>query len=126
MADIKERCQELATLLVDPLRQRARELGYALLLHGSLARDIDMVAVPWARNAVPPRELACAIRDLAASLNAGLAIESDRIGAANPDYFDNGFPGLKPHGRLCWTYHLGGGPYLDLSVMPITGNDSDE
>ena len=29
-----------------------------------------------------------------------------------------GCPGLKPHGRLTWSFHVGGGPYLDLSVMP--------
>jgi hypothetical protein len=33
-------------------------------------------------------------------------------------YFMAGCPGGKPHQRLGWTFHLGGGPYIDLAVMP--------
>lgn len=29
------------------LQAEARDAGYALLLHGSLMRDVDVVAVPW-------------------------------------------------------------------------------
>ena len=35
------------------------------------------------------------------------------------EYHLKGCPGMKPHGRLCWSFHLGGGPYIDLSVMPL-------
>jgi len=35
-------------------------------------------------------------------------------------FFQNGCPGMKPHGRLCWSIHLGSGPVLDISVMPRT------
>jgi len=27
-------------------------------------------------------------------------------------------PTKKPHGRLAWSFHMGAGPYVDLSVMP--------
>jgi hypothetical protein len=39
-------------LLIEPLRAVARSLGYALTVHGSLVRDIDLVAVPWTSDAV--------------------------------------------------------------------------
>lgn len=38
-----------------PLQELAREMGYNLLLHGSLNRDCDLVAVPWVDN--PKAEL---------------------------------------------------------------------
>lgn len=42
-----ERCQLYLEYLIGPLRDIAREHGYALSVHGSVARDIDIVAIPW-------------------------------------------------------------------------------
>ncbi len=101
--------------LIGPLREKARELGYALAVHGTLKRDIDLVAAPWTAEAVEARVLAEAVRDTARLHNLGIAHHK---GVEDEPFFHAGCPGLKPHGRLCWSYHLGGGPYLDLSVMP--------
>jgi hypothetical protein len=106
---------ELYDRLIGPIREKARGLGYAIAVHGTLKRDIDLVAVPWTRDAVPPRQLAEAIRDVARSLNDGIAHPK---GVEDSGWFRAGCPTSKPHGRLGWTYHLGGGPYIDLSVMP--------
>ena len=80
----------------------AKDRGYALTVHGSLARDFDFVAIPWTEEACPAEELAEAIRA--------------RCGGIVVDLTN---PCPKPHGRLAWKFHLGGGPYVDLSVMPI-------
>lgn len=101
--------------LLDPLRKVAASYGYALAVHGSTARDIDLVAVPWADIAVDPLTLAEALRTEAARVH-GRAFNRDH--RARPTYQRLGSPGEKPHGRLVWTFHLGGGPYIDLSVMP--------
>lgn len=126
--------------LIDPLRERARELGYALAVHGTLRRDIDLIACPWTVEAVPERELAEALFAVAEEVN-GTAYWSwhlcDRpVGKSGPfdleKYLDKeaadanfareftlaGGPGVKPHGRLGWVINLGGGPYIDLAVMP--------
>jgi len=112
-----ERSAKLWPELEPRIREAARKCGYALGVHGSLRRDFDVIAVPWTRDAVPARELADAIK-AAAEQVVPCAYIRDTKGAANPDYFLNGCPGAKPHGRLVWSYHLGGGPYIDLSVMP--------
>jgi len=104
--------------MIGALRWVARKHGYALAVHGTLARDIDLVAVPWTSSACDPVFLAMALRDVAAELNKGVALLLDAERADNPDYFYDGCPGAKPHGRLCWAWHLGGGPYIDLSVFP--------
>ena len=113
MTDISARAQY--DRLIGPLTETARKLGYALCVHGSLNRDIDLVAVPWANEAVSPKELAEAIRAKAAEVNpVGVAF----IKPSEDDRFHrDGCPGMKPHGRYAWGFHLGGGPYLDLSVM---------
>lgn len=106
----------LYELLIEPLREKARELGYALGVHGTLKRDIDLIACPWTAEAVPAHDLADALLGVAGNVHgiAFLSPPEDKL------YQRAGCPGYKPHGRLCWTIHLGGGPYIDLSVMPRT------
>lgn len=108
--------REKYELLIGPLRDRARELGYAIGVHGTLKRDIDLVACPWTTEAVDARTLAEALQAVASEINgrASMGWRADQP----PEFSLNGCPGHKPHGRLCWTFVLGGGPYIDLSVMP--------
>ena len=101
-------------LLIEPLRAVARSHGYALAVHGSLVRDIDLIACPWTREAASAKALADAIEAEARRVN-GRAFP---LPHEDDEWYRAGKPGLKPHGRLCWTFHLGGGPYIDLSVMP--------
>jgi hypothetical protein len=108
-------------LLIEPLRERARELGYAIGVHGTLKRDIDLIACPWTNEAVDAKHLAEALRIVVEKVN-GYAQPSAR---EISEYFLDGCPGTKDHGRLCWTWYLDKsgsdncqGSYIDLSVMP--------
>lgn len=92
------------------LCERAKELGYALTLHGSLNRDLDIVAIPWSDDAVDPKTLADALLEVSGGFMIPLEAEDE--------YHQIGCPGAKPHGRLTWAFYLGGNPYIDLSVMP--------
>lgn len=103
-----ERCRELAGILIVPLREVARRHGYALGVHGSLSYDIDLIACPWRDMCSEPSVLAEAIRVAVAAI-VGFAHTND----------NDGNPQKKPHGRLAWSFHMGGGPYIDLSVMPL-------
>lgn len=82
----------------------AKEHGYALAVHGSLARDYDLIAVPWVDEAARPEVLVDAIRV-----------------ASGGHFAEHDYPATKPHGRRAWAVHLGGGQYLDLSVMGPAG-----
>lgn len=87
------------------MAEKAQAMGYALALHGSMQRDLDVVAIPWIEEAVPAEDLA---RELCSYLGLFMR-ESDQ-------HFVN--PELKPHGRLAWQLGLQAGLYVDLSVMP--------
>jgi hypothetical protein len=112
--------------LIGPLREVARRLGYALAVHGTLKRDIDLIACPWTRQTVGAKVLANAIRAKAREV-VGFAEPSPHERAK---WFRDGVTGFaqgfgrvssKPHGRRCWTFHLVptyDGPYLDVSIMP--------
>lgn len=101
--------------LIEPLRARARELGYALAVHGTLKRDIDLLACPWVAEAVEAKVLAEELRLVALKIH-GAAYMSGK--ESEDPYHQDGCPGAKPWGRLCWTFYLGGPSYIDLSVMP--------
>jgi hypothetical protein len=102
--NIRKQCGEYFDLLYGQLKAVAFAHGYALAFHGSLARDIDLVACPWTEAAADQAALAEAIRARAAELNGGVCFENPKAGN-------------KPHGRVAFSFHLGGGPFIDLSVM---------
>ena len=97
--------EALARRIMRPLREEARAVGYALAVHGSLARDIDLIAVPWVADAKPPEVLVSRIRH---ALRKLYPVELE-VG-----------PNLehpKPHGRLCWSFWIRPWTYIDLSIM---------
>jgi hypothetical protein len=77
--------------------------GYALMMHGSFTRDLDLLAVPWAEVCCEPSHLVRRIQD-----------------AAGLKFIDNE-PSLKAHGRLAWTLAptaFADPRFIDISVMP--------
>ena len=111
--------------LIEPLRAVARSCGYALAVHGTLERDVDLIAVPWTNHASSASVLAEAIRNEAERICLYCRIGDCEAGALQPEFFNGGCPGMKPHGRMVWSLMLGGGSYLDLSVMPVSPGGSE-
>ncbi len=90
------------------LRATAREVGYALAVHGSLERDFDIVAVPWTETAGSPTEL---VEGLCKTCRA----------ATGWGYWHNAQKfTAKPHGRLAVTIVASAEVQIDLSIMPRT------
>lgn len=83
----------------------ARECGYCLAIHGTLARDLDLLACPWTDAALPAEELA-------AKLAEALAWQF------TDDTWHTVGPEKKPHGRLAWSIPYMAHWQIDLSVMP--------
>lgn len=95
------------------IREAAREHGYAIGLHGSLRRDMDLIAVPWREGASDKDVLAHAI-----------AMAACGITRDGPYQWEQ-----KPLGRVaaslscCWPrwFNEAGAGHIDLSVMgPLT------
>lgn len=90
-----------------PIWKHAREVGYAVGIHGSLKRDFDLIAVPWTDKAVSSTELIQHLCDkvglsVLSKLNASSDIES------------------KPQGRVAVTLRTGNWQKnIDLSIMPV-------
>lgn len=93
------------------LHDAAFRCGYALGVHGTLGRDLDLIAMPWVEDAKTSTELMEAL-----ALACGGRVYS-MVDLGGGKIVDN--PILKPHGREGWTIVLGGGTYLDVSAMPL-------
>ncbi|MCB1454399.1 MAG: hypothetical protein KDJ43_12205 [Rhizobiaceae bacterium] len=106
----------LLQLVLPPMRRVARDLGYALTVHGSLDRDIDIVAIPWREHNVSDAD------QLAISLCGAVAGVTGRCNKRE------GWT-EKPHGRLARIFLVWCGEntaQIDLSVMPVLPGKAEE
>lgn len=93
------------------LQKAAMGCGYALAGHGSLARDFDLIAVPWTNEATDDETLIERLRFACGGKIYG-AMHDGKTGKIDSN------PVQRPHGRKGWVIHIGDGMYLDVSVMP--------
>lgn len=91
------------------IREAAKGLGYAIAIHGSLARDLDLLAVPWVEEAATAEELIEIVREAVGGYVIGGPGISGEIAEDATE---------KPHGRRSWNICWGGRPFIDISVMP--------
>lgn len=87
---------------IDRIRELAKEIGYAIAVHGSQERDLDLIAAPWSDEALK-RNYREVMEYIAGGLGANL-VEVE----------------WKPLGRRACTIQMDG--YfkpIDLSVMPF-------
>jgi hypothetical protein len=94
--------------LYPELAEIARKHGYALAIHGSMARDFDLICIPWVDAPSTPGAVIDEITDT-------FAIR--RIGTLTP----------MKQGRVAQTLSVGFGECaLDLSFMPVVKMDVAE
>lgn len=89
--------------LYPELAEIARAKGYAMAVHGSMARDADLICIPWTREAAEPRAVVDAIL-------AEFVMKEVR-----------GDPETKEHGRIVYTLTIAAPEcFIDLSFTPRT------
>jgi hypothetical protein len=84
------------------MQQIAKDLGYNLVIHGSMNRDLDLVAIPWIDN---PKSHYDLITSLDEKINGN--IQYDDI-----DTFERGyFFSILPGGRSSYVINIYRGGY---------------
>lgn len=91
-------------VLFNGLKEAAADLGYTLAIHGSMIRDMDLIAIAWTEEAKPVKELVSALSKV---LEPTVWKASHFIDKAK-----------KPHGRLVYTLSIYSDWYIDLSIIP--------
>ena len=99
-------------MCIDGLTEIAHAHGYALALHGSMTRDLDIVCVPWAEDVKPAEEML-----------AEMALQFSWVGGGEEGSGVVQGPTEKPHGRRAWSIVLGSGAYFDVSVTPMAAKE---
>lgn len=110
----------LYTIFYEHLKQIAKEYGYNLVIHGSLQRDLDLIAIPWVDFPRPEQDM---IKDFQEYLTGKTE--------TRPPNGEVHFTTL-PGGRHGYTISLNRGDkhgewvrfedkeyYLDISVTPL-------
>jgi len=91
------------------IRCTAWQHGYAIAMHGSFTRDLDLVAIPWEERACAPDTLIAAIE-------------------YRTDLKRQGPPSERAHGRLSVSMLLPGFEdprWIDLSILPRQQKPAD-
>lgn len=96
--------------ILPKIRAAAKEMGYAVAIHGTMTRDLDLLAVPWVEEAGDPIAFVKFIAETVGGYVIGDGV-TER-GQVSEE------PTNQPHGRKSWNICWGGKVFIDLSVMP--------
>lgn len=102
----------------EPLKRIAKTFGYNLVLHGSMNRDMDLIAIPWEDEVGNADQM---IQQFADMLGGAAHTDRDNVHLRRSK---------KPHGRVVYIIDVNRGEwtphdpeyYLDISVMPAVDN----
>lgn len=92
------------------LERIATRHGWNLTLHGSMARDLDIVLIPWTEDAEPEEIVLNAFEKF---------VKGTSYYKQSKKHGGKLHATEKPHGRIAYSIYIGtGGQYLDISIMP--------
>lgn len=105
------------SVCLEGLQQIAKDMGYNLLIHGSMNRDMDLVAVPWVDEPKPHSEL---LKGFCEYLGVPYLTNTKEepchftmLAGGRSSYVINLNRGGKFNGYLDAMY------YLDISITPL-------
>lgn len=110
---LEEDVRKISERLFELIKTDSREIGWCILSHGSMVRDLDIVAIPWIEEAVDVDTLVKQIQQTISTALNGACYR--------------GIPTDKPHHRKAYLFYVnsdelvetpnGAFPFIDLSVM---------
>ena len=83
------------------LRQAALDKGWALALHGSLANDMDIMAMPWTEQAAHPLDMILALKKCFTECETIKLIVTDNM----------------PNNRVVYSLLIWADFYLDINII---------
>jgi len=117
---IKEQLRKRYASYLPALMKVAQKCGYALAVHGSMTRDLDLIAVPWVKRPMQPESLV-------------IMLEEAMTGYRHSrEYWKkDAIKDKKPHGRKAYIIFIAQlandfetptirHAHIDLSVIPPT------
>lgn len=97
----------------ESIRKIVYEHGWGAGLHGSLSRDMDIIAIPWSEDAINADTLIDIIIEK--------CFENNILAKYGKQVIRNS----KPHGRICYAIPITEELYLDISIMDPRENNNN-
>lgn len=112
----------LYTMFYEELKVIAKQHGYNLVIHGSLHRDLDLIAIPWVNDPKPELEMIWAFDEYLTGKHTIMSSGDNRLA-----YMYSVLPGGRSSYVICLNRGDKNGEwngydseyYLDISITPI-------
>lgn len=103
---------------LQPMQEIAKEMGYNLVVHGSMNRDLDLIAIPWTDDPKPELQLITALDLFLRGIKYAEGHEEEGymhsiLPGGRKSYVINLNRGGKYNGYVDEQY------YLDISITPL-------
>lgn len=98
-------------VLYGELKDLAKQKGYALAIHGSLASDLDLAALAFRDSAVGEEELVETLWSVISGFSAHYAPEESQV-QEKPQR------SVKSAGRIVYVFPIWKDWYVDISIYP--------
>jgi hypothetical protein len=80
------------------IKEIGLKYGYNIVLHGSMSRDLDLIAIPWEEIIGDKEQM---INDISEAIGGSILMQNRSIDNIKGDRF-----GIKPHGRVVYIINL--------------------
>ena len=97
--------------IIPVIRQVARDLGYAIGVHGTLSKDLDLIAVPWTVGQSNHLDLLESIQMVIAGYKG---LDHKREKTDDPYIAQD-----MPHGRRSYIIWIGVHAHIDIAITPV-------
>lgn len=108
-------------VLFTKLDKIVARFGWAIALHGTMIRDLDLVLIPWTEDADHEDKVIDAIRIFVDGQHVTKVRKKnlEEMNSSQKDGLEHFAITQKPHGRRAISIHIGvSNYYLDISIMP--------
>ncbi len=80
------------------IKQIGLNYGYNIVLHGSMNRDLDLVAIPWSEQLGDKEQM---IEDIATVIGGNILMQNRSVDNEHGDRYSE-----KPHGRIVYIINI--------------------
>jgi hypothetical protein len=80
------------------IKEIGLKYGYNIVLHGSMNRDLDLIAIPWEETIGDKEQM---INDISEAIGGNILMQNRSVNNIDGDRF-----GTKPHGRITYIINL--------------------
>lgn len=88
----------LYSFYFEVIKEIGLKYGYNIVLHGSMSRDLDLIAIPWEENIGDKEKM---IDEIAEIIGGNLLMQNRSVDNIEGDRFC-----IKPHGRIVYIINL--------------------